>query len=423
VLEVAPGPSLNAERLARLYDPRYVRHIHAASQAPVQVCLDARMLDVEAGTGVATYAAVLARCLAQAGAEGAVLGDETKAGSAHRPRIARWIAALDQRTRQAEPTAEREDIFGSAWAADDIFREAQVFFNLHGRLLPVAWANPPQVMHWTYPVPLFVQGARNLYTIHDLIPLSNPNLTAIDEGRHGRLLGLIAEQAAALVTVSQTVRQAVIKHFGCAEGFVVNTYQAALAPLQRDPPLTGNLRPGRYFMFCGSVEPRKNLSALVEAHALSGVDLPLVITGPAIPGHEALEARLRAAPGVVRLPWQARPVLLGLLRRSRALLFPSLAEGFGLPIAEAMTLGAPVMTSNRGATAEIAGGAAHLVDPASVGDMAAAIGALAVNDALCAQLRAAGFARAQLFSPEAYGRRLRALYAGILADEPRDALS
>lgn len=409
----------NEERLLQLYDPAYVRRVTTPAGAPpVQVCLDSRMLGVEAGTGVATYAAVLARCLTLAGAAPAILDDEGAGGERGRPRLSRWLSALDHRARVArdrdgvsQSTDPRQ---GPGWAASDLFREAQVFFNLHGRLLPVACERPPQVMHWTYPVPLFVQGARNLYTVHDLIPQSDPALTTIPRERHWRLLQQILAYADGLVTVSETMRQAIIDQMGCAPGFVTNTYQAAFTPLQRDPPLPAGLRPGRYFLFCGTVEPRKNLLALMVAHARSRADLPLVIVGPTAVGNKALEAALCRAPHVVRLPWQPRTVLLGLIRRARALLFPSLAEGFGLPIAEAMTLGTPVMTSDRGAPAEVAGGAARLVDPGDIAAMAVAISALALDDALCAKLRAAGFDRARAFSLDIYRRQLRALYAEIM---------
>jgi len=100
------------------------------------------------------------------------------------------------------------------------------------------------------------------------------------------------------------------------------------------------------------------------------------------------------------------------------LLFPSLAEGFGLPIAEAMALGCPVLTSDRGAAAEVAAGAALLVDPLDVGAIAQAIATLDRDDALCARLRTAGFARGRQFTPGVYARRLRALYAGALASDP-----
>ncbi|WP_163364639.1 glycosyltransferase, partial [Escherichia coli] len=83
----------------------------------------------------------------------------------------------------------------------------------------------------------------------------------------------------------------------------------------------------------------KNLDRLAAAHAASGTALPLVVVGPQVPGEARLEATLRACPALIRVPWVPRAELLGMMRRARALLFPSLAEGFGLPIVEAMALG------------------------------------------------------------------------------------
>src|ERR1700744_2876861 len=101
--ELLDGRLLNSDRLTRLYDPAYVCHMDEGSDAPVQVCLDAAMLDADRGTGVATYAAVLRHCLKAAGAVPAVLGDERGAGGARRSRLDRWVSALDRRARRARP--------------------------------------------------------------------------------------------------------------------------------------------------------------------------------------------------------------------------------------------------------------------------------------------------------------------------------
>jgi glycosyltransferase involved in cell wall biosynthesis len=400
--------SANADRIAQLYDPAYVRRVDGDGGAPVQVCIDERMLG-DARGGVSTYARVLAQCLERAGAVPATLGDAPVSGRPRRVRLERWISAIDGRARTAEAT--KGDAGADRWHANDIFREAQVFFNIHGRLLPIAFERPPAVMHWTYPVPLYVRGASNLYTIHDLIPLTDPALTPISPARHARLLRQVTEHAAGIVTVSETMRTLIARRLGIADERVVNTYQAVDAPLQADPPLPAPLRSGRYLLFFGTVEPRKNIERLLDAYRASGVDLPLVIAGPEAAGHRALEARLSAEPGVVRLGWRPRDQLIGLIRRSRATMFPSLAEGFGLPIAEAMTLGCPVLTSASGATAEIAGNAGLLIDPHDTNAIAAAIARLATDDALCANLRAAGFARGRMFALDTYADRLRALYA------------
>ena len=100
---------------------------------------------------------------------------------------------------------------------------------------------------------------------------------------------------------------------------------------------------------------------------------------------------------------------MALIRQARAMLFPSLAEGFGLPVAEAMALGTPVMTSNAGALREVGGGHALHVDPRDTHAMARAIRALDRDDQLCRRLRAAGFEQVAAFAPRGYAQRLLAL--------------
>ncbi|NLS28358.1 D-inositol-3-phosphate glycosyltransferase [Sphingomonas sp. S2M10] len=405
--------SSNLERLRALYDPHYVRHVESSHGAPVQVCLDSRVLQDAAGTGVATYARMLAKSLPDAGAAPLLLDDGGDDGA--RARLHRWMAATRAGPRQAAPENGGEDEAPAQWIVRDVFREAQVFFNLHGRALRIEMTTPPQVMHWTYPLPLYVAGARNLYSVHDLIPITNPQLSTINPARHRAILREVVRNAYAVVTVSECVRREIVAHLAMPPARVINTYQGVDAPLQTDPPLPGALRSGRYFLFCGRVERRKNLARLVEAHARSGTAQDLVIVGPEVPGEEALETLLRRQPGVVRLPWLPRPELLALMRRARALLFPSLAEGFGLPVAEAMVLGCPVLTSDRGALAEVAAQAALLVDPQDVAALAEGIGRLDTDDVLCGRLREAGFARGKMFGQDVYARRLRALYADALA--------
>ena len=406
----------NSERLMQLYDPNYVRRVETMNgDAPVQVCLESRMLHDTSGTGVATYARVLAGCLAAAGASPLVLDDGRGSAGAPRSRVVRWMAAARRSPRMGAAHRPFDDEAPAQWIVRDVFREAQVFYNLHGSLLPVAFDRPPEVMHWTYPAPLFVVGAKNLYTVHDLIPLTHPELTPIPRARHAGILDEIARHAHRIVTVSEAVRALVIQHLDIPAERVVNTMQAIETPLQADPPLPDGLRSGRYFFFCGRVERRKNLDRVAQAVVASRSSLPLVIVGPEVDGEQRLEAELQTFPQVIRLPWVPRAELIGMMRRARALLFPSLAEGFGLPIAEAMTLGCPVLTSNSGAAAEVAADSALLVDPLDMDAMAQAIARLDRDDALCARLRAAGFARGRQFTPSVYARRLRALYAGALA--------
>ncbi|MDT8870482.1 glycosyltransferase [Komagataeibacter rhaeticus] len=107
---------------------------------------------------------------------------------------------------------------------------------------------------------------------------------------------------------------------------------------------------------------------------------PLVIIGPDGDDRPDLSP-VQAGQTIIRVPWCARPSLLRAMAEARALLFPSLAEGFGLPIIEAMSLDIPVMTSMGGATEEVSGGAALLVDPLDTDQMSKTICVLDGMDA------------------------------------------
>ena len=120
---------------------------------------------------------------------------------------------------------------------------------------------------------------------------------------------------------------------------------------------------GDYVLAVGTLEPRKNLAAAVEAARLAGVELRV--------------AGASGWGGVAAAGWVGEPTdqeLAALMRGARCLVYPSLYEGFGLPVLEAMACGTPVVTSRGGATEEVAGGAAVLADPRSPASIADGIG-------------------------------------------------
>lgn len=370
------------------------------------ICVDGRMLAAGA-TGVGRYADTLLATLREAGAAPMVL-----TAAATRRTGWRWIRAVGPGVRQAR----RAGPGGSLVGPPELFQEAQIYFDLHRRLMPVEVDAPAGIMHWTYPVPLRLQGWRNLYTVHDAIPLMRPELTPIDTRRQRRLLQAVAGVADRLVAVSEAARRDIVETLGCPDALVTAVPQG-VAALPAHAAAPAGLAPGGYFLACGSVEPRKNLARLAEAHAASGSSRPLVIAGPDGWRSAEVTAQLAGHPGVVRLPYQTSESLGALVRDARALLFPSLAEGFGLPVIEAMIMGVPVMASSLPALRETAGDAALLVDPEDIQAMAAAIARLDRDDALGEALSTAGRARAAAFSLPGYARRLAAVHAELM--EPR----
>jgi glycosyltransferase involved in cell wall biosynthesis len=259
-----------------------------------------------------------------------------------------------------------------------------------------------------------MEGWTNLYTVHDVIPLTQPELSPIDPKRHRRLLDRIVASSDLLITVSEAARNEIVQSLGCRPEQVRNCSQPVNVGATTEPPPM-DLQAGQYLLVCGSVEPRKNIVRLVEAYEQSGVDMPLVVAGPDGWHAEEIGARLKESKGVLRLHYCDRQQMLSLIAHARGLLMPSLAEGFGLPVVEAMASGTAVLTSNSGALAETAGGAALSVDPKDVRAIAASIRRLCLDDALQAQLIRAGRERALSFTGDQFSNNLARVYSELIA--------
>ena len=113
---------------------------------------------------------------------------------------------------------------------------------------------------------------------------------------------------------------------------------------------------------------------------------------------------------MIQLPYAPFPLLVSLIRGAKAALFPSLYEGFGLPVLEAMLLGTPVISSNTSSLPEVAGEAALMVDPYDTQEITQAIRALDADEGLRGEYVARGRKQADLYSPESYRERLKHVY-------------
>jgi len=171
---------------------------------------------------------------------------------------------------------------------------------------------------------------------------------------------------------------------------------------------------GPYLVFIGGLEPRKNLPRLLRAFAEVPGDARLVVAGAWVPWNPEGVDQLR--PVVDALPPEVRARLafpgyvgerdkVALLGGAEALAYPSLYEGFGLPVLEAMAVGTPVLTSKVSSLPEVAGDAAVLVDPDDEGAIAEGMTRLLSDRELAASLRAAGLERAARFSWDETAKR------------------
>ncbi|HEY6532916.1 MAG TPA: glycosyltransferase family 1 protein [Acidimicrobiales bacterium] len=170
---------------------------------------------------------------------------------------------------------------------------------------------------------------------------------------------------------------------------------------------------GRYLLWAGTIEPRKNLAALLDAFAqVDRSDVTLVLVGPQ-GWNEDLAGRLaRLGDRVRALGFVDPDALQGLYAGADVFCYPSREEGFGLPVLEAMAQGTAVVTSSGTATAEVAGDAGVLVDPADVAGLAAALALLLDDDDERGRLAVAGQVRAaEEFTWQRTADALGAVYA------------
>jgi glycosyltransferase involved in cell wall biosynthesis len=154
----------------------------------------------------------------------------------------------------------------------------------------------------------------------------------------------------------------------------------------------------------GAVQTRKNTARLVEAFETLGSDWRLVLAGAASGyGAEEILARIRRSPAAERisvLGYVSPEELAGWYGRAMIFAFPSLDEGFGMPVLEAMAAGVPALTSNRSALPEVAGDAAVLVDPLNVEELGSALRILAASEDRRQKFAERGLLRARLFTWE-----------------------
>ncbi len=343
---------------------------------------------------------------------------------------------LTERVERAQ-LAERFPDFTRIASRSRLFDLAHRHFRLYGRFLPLRMADPPAIMHWTYPLPITLLGARNVYTVHDLVPLRLPYTTLDDKTSYRRLVGACVAQGAHICTVSETSRGGILSEFDADPDRVSNCYQTSTmrppSPESADEDMAAirgmfSLRAHSYFLFFGAIEPKKNVGRLIEAFLSLDSETPLVIVGGRgwqseeelrlIPKDDEAETERgrRISERIIRLDHLPSHLLAKLIRLARAVLFPSIFEGFGLPVLEAMMMGTPVLTSNTGALREVAGEAALLVDPYDPHAIAEGLRALDGDGGLRSRLSTAGAPQAAGFSPERYRERLDRMYAAVLND-------
>ena len=312
------------------------------------------------------------------------------------------------------------------------------------RVLNLAWHRlgwPPaetlvgatfDVTHSPHPLILPARAAAHVITIHDLNFLAHPERARAEIRRdYPALVREHARRADRIIVPSKFTANEVTRRLGvpldkislCAPGAPPWTRRAAT-------PAHG------YILFLGTLEPRKNVGALLDAyeqllttsrHVASGFSrtVPrLVLAGMATEQSRPWLDRLTRRPlstMVQHIGYADPAARRELYEGARLLVQPSLEEGFGLPVLEAMTVGVPVVAANRGALPEVLGDAGPLVDPDSPDQIAAGIERILKDEAYAARCAEAGIARARQFRWDATARAVYDAYR--LAIEHRQCAS
>jgi glycosyltransferase involved in cell wall biosynthesis len=241
--------------------------------------------------------------------------------------------------------------------------------------LPPAEAlfGPADVFHGTNFLVPPCRRARPVITVHDLAFVTLRDEIPVPH-RYHLYIEASVRRARRIIAVSEATRRDVLSRFEVPEDRVVTIHEGAPEELPSAPPevldafLSRLGLPGRFFLFVGTLEPRKNLPRLVRAFGRAATLLTrptgLLLLGRRGWALAGLDEEIGRCPAPVAAPGFVNEAMRNAaLKRALGLLLPSLHEGFGLPVLEAFRAGTPVLTADAGALPEVAGDAAMLVNP------------------------------------------------------------
>ncbi|HXB65006.1 MAG TPA: glycosyltransferase family 1 protein [Solirubrobacteraceae bacterium] len=250
--------------------------------------------------------------------------------------------------------------------------------------------------------------------VYDLVPfepalLPNRRSAVIERVTLGRSV----RRAAALLAISQATARALTERFPATAARTVVAPLGVAPTLSKelDPAEAAELPPDGFVLAVGTLEPRKNLPRLVEAYRSLRPDLaeahPLVVVGArGWQTGETLDALRSLGERCTMLGYVSDAALAELYRRCAVFCYPSLGEGFGLPVLEAMAAGAAVLTSNVSSLPEVGGDAVEYADPREVASIAAALERVLGDETHRTELGRRAQERARLFSWDAFAERV-----------------
>ncbi|MFQ5855134.1 MAG: glycosyltransferase family 4 protein [Anaerolineae bacterium] len=290
------------------------------------------------------------------------------------------------------------------------------------------WLLPDgELYHATEHLLMPLRSVPTVLTVHDLIFKLFPQ-------HHKRLnywflnaaMPLFVRRADAIITISESSKRDLIQHYGTPAEKIAVVYEAAAPRFQPASAYTvAQVRreydlPDRFLLTVGTIEPRKNLSRLLEALVRLRQDDPhlhLVVVGKRGWLYQDFFRRIETLEmqDVVHFPGYVLDAdLSAIYSAAMAVVMASVYEGFGLPVLEALACGTPVVSSHVSSLPEIGGDAACYFDPMNVDDMTATLGQVLADEEMRAEMREAGLEQAAKFSWARAARETMAVYEQVL---------
>ena len=264
-----------------------------------------------------------------------------------------------------------------------------------------------------------VRRARSVLTVHDLTFVARPECAVPSLRRYlERVVPRSVRRADRVLADSKSTADDVMRLYGVPVERLEVVYSAAAERFRPLPPaeaeaMLGDLQvPRPFILTVGTLEPRKNLSRLVDAFQSLNLPHTLVVVGARGWMYSDLVAKLRQ-PRILAPGYVTDDQLVGLYNLAELLVYPSLYEGFGFEPLEAMACDTPVAASNVSSLPEVVGDAGLMFDPEDTAAIAAAIRRLATDPALRDELRAAGREQARKFSWRSSALQLKAIYQSL----------
>ena len=281
------------------------------------------------------------------------------------------------------------------------------------------------VLHSPDFIPPLRRNCRAVITVHDLAFLLFPGLLTAESQRYYGQIRQAVHSAEAIIAVSESTKRDLIAHTAAPAAKITVVYEAAgpaFRPVTDATALTAVRQkyalPPDFVLFVGTIEPRKNLTTLLKAFHVSRFTFhvpTIVIAGKRGWLYEETIAQARELGTAVQFIGGVPPEdLPALYSAARLFVLPSVYEGFGLPVLEAMACGTPVVCSNASSLPEVAGDAALLVEPHDVDGLAAALQRALGDEALRRQMIARGLTQAARFSWAKAAQETLAIYRTAL---------